>query len=103
MDPSYCSVWNGDREEEKEPKSLVLELLPAEAVQKLQQAAEVSFSITNVNPEQFGGGIAGCDLESYAHERLDGGLFQTGQKFELLCNGRQERVEVLKIKFLTDE
>ena len=78
MDPAYCSVWNGNFENRKEPKTLVLELLPAEAARRLRQAAEVRLSITNVSPEQFGGGMTGCDLESYAHERLDGGILQTG-------------------------
>ena len=97
MDPAYCSVWNGD--DEDEPKTVRIELLSAEAAGRLRPAEKIQFCIEHVDPAQFGGGLPGCDLNSYTHERLDGGMLQVGQKFELLCNGRQERVEVVGIDF----
>lgn len=99
MDPAYCSVWNAKEEPESEKKVVRIEILSENALLKLRPATVVDLHVEGVDPNSFGGGIDGCDLDTYVHSQLDGGLLGRGQALELLCNGRKTQVEVLGVEF----
>ena len=103
MDPSYCTVSTGVGKPladqpgvagQRGGKTRFRILDPSEAA-RIPPATVLRLRAAGLNPRKFGGGLADCDLDHYLHEQLDGAVLQPGQAFQLLCNGRETRFEVV--------